>query len=86
MRRIVQTIMAVKREPNRYRGLDPFDSVAAKRAQLRLQDTAERIARSRIYACPVCEVVQHAIGFDNLESREKRMYLHHLKTEHGLEP
>ena len=78
--------MAVKREPDRYRGPDPFDSLVAERAQLRLQDATERIARSKIYACPVCEFVEHAVGFDSLESREKRMYLHHLKTEHGLEP
>ncbi len=86
MERIVQTIMAVKREPDRYRGIDPFDSVAVKRAQLQLQEATERIARSKIYACPICEFVEHAVGFDNLESREKRMHLHHLKTEHGLEP
>ncbi len=78
--------MAVKSEPDRYPRINPFDSVIAKRVQLRLQEAAERIVRGRIYACHVCEFVEHAVGFDDLEPREKRMYLYHLKSAHGLEP
>ena len=42
--------------------------------------------RKKIYSYCMCEFVEEAVGFDNLESIEKRKYLHHLKVTHGLEP
>ncbi len=70
----------------RYQDINPFNNVIANRAKMRLQEAAARVIRTRVYACPVCEFVEHAVGFDNLESKERRMFLHHLKIVHGLEP